>query len=112
MFNLFTKYFLNFWVWWYLVQNKNTVRALVGYWSFTLGYFNILPMAQNLFKPLFQDESKEGKFIAFPIRLTWIFIGSFFQLLLTIPLLIMYLIYLILPLLPVWAIVEYLIFLF
>jgi len=73
-----------------------------------LATFNVIPMLTNLFQPLFQDNTRMGRIIAFPIRLIWVLVGSIFQLILTIPLTMLYVIYLMLPLVPIWALLEYL----
>ena len=86
---------------------RETVMNLLRVWSFTFSYFNILPMVTNLFVPLYQDFTITGKLISIPIRLTWVAVGSFLQLLVTIPLLAFLLFYLLLPLMPLWACARY-----
>jgi len=108
MINILRKYIFGFWIWWYIIENRNVWRRISGVFNFTLGYFNVVPMVQNLFVPLFQDETRTGRLISFPIRLAWILIGSLLQIFVLIPLLAIYLTYLVLPVLPFWGIVSYL----
>jgi hypothetical protein len=103
------KYIINFWIWWYGVQSVIIAQNLFGTWTYMLGYLNIVPMLTNLFTPLFQDYSKTGRIIAFPIRLTWVIVGSIFLLILSIPLIFMFFLYLLLPLAPLVAISSYII---
>lgn len=107
MFWIFQKYTINFWLWWYIVENKIVLSRLVAIAGFTLGYFNIIPMLQNLFQPLYQDNTKMGRIIAFPIRVAWITFGTIVQTIITIPLIIAYVAYLIFPLLPFVAVLSY-----
>jgi len=107
MLRLLKKYLIDFWIWWYIVNARETVMNLLRVWSFTFAYFNILPMLTNLFIPLYQDFTIMGRLISIPIRLTWVAVGSFLQLLVTIPLLAFLLFYLLLPLLPWWACARY-----
>ncbi|KXK26793.1 MAG: hypothetical protein TR69_WS6001000814 [candidate division WS6 bacterium OLB20] len=102
------KYFINFWLWWYVIEAGQVARNLINMWSFTLGYFNVVPMARNLFVPLYQDYSAIGYAISFPIRLIWITVGSIMQLFVTVPLLLLFLMYLVLPLIPVFQLLRYL----
>lgn len=108
MIGIAKRYILNFWIWWYIIESKQVWKKIVGIASFTLGYLNVVPMAQNIFAPLYQDYSRTGRIIAFPIRLIWILIGSIIQLIITIPLLAIYLFYLVLPIMPLWAVADYL----
>jgi hypothetical protein len=101
------RYFLNFWIWWYLIKGRELLRSLTFGWNFTLGYFNVVPMLKNLFVPLYQDYSNIGILISIPIRLVWVIIGSFMQLIVTIPLVCVYLIYLVVPLLPIWGVATF-----
>lgn len=101
------RYFINFWLWWYVIEASQVARSLINLWSFTLGYFNVLPMAQNLFVPLYQDYSTIGYAISLPIRLVWVTVGSILQLIVTVPLLFLFFLYLIVPLIPVIQLLRY-----
>ncbi|MFQ5493450.1 MAG: hypothetical protein ACE5DX_04795 [Candidatus Dojkabacteria bacterium] len=107
MIEVFKHYIINFWVWWYLVRGRHVLERIVGIWNFTLGYFNVVPMLRNLFVPLYQDYSNIGIVISIPIRLVWVIVGSAMQLLITAPLLIAYMIFLMLPLLPVYGLLNF-----
>jgi hypothetical protein len=94
---------VNFWIWWYVVKAYDFAQELFGYWAFMLNYLNLPVMASNMFVPLYQDTSTVGKFISFIIRSVWIFFGGIFMIIITIPLLAVYGLYLLLPVLPVLA---------
>ena len=108
MLRLLKKYLLDFWIWWYVVNAKATIMNILRIWGFTLSYFNIVPMLKNMFVPLYQDFTLTGKLISIPIRLTWVFFGSILQFLVTVPLLVYLVFYLLLPILPIIGIVSYL----
>ena len=103
-------YFINFFLWWYLLNGKKVYINLVGKWLYTLEALNVIPMLTNLFRPLFQDQSWEGKLIAVPFRLIWVILGSSFQLVYAIILAIFFSIYLFLPLAPggiiIWNLIK------
>jgi hypothetical protein len=99
-----TKYFFNFWIWWYIVKAYDVARELFGRWSFVLNYLNIPAMATNLFVPLYQDNSVVGKFISFLIRSVWIIIGGSITLVFAVPLIAIYFVYLLLPIMPIFAV--------
>lgn len=105
--NLINKYFLNYLVWWYVIQARVVLGKLLGGWVFLLGVLNVSPMLKNLFQPLYQDYSKMGRLIAFPIRLTWVLFGAGVGFILLPIILISVAIYLFLPLMPVYGIVVY-----
>lgn len=102
---MMVKYFINFWIWWYVVKAYDIASELVVYWSFVLNYINLPLMTLNLFVPLYQDESLVGKFISFIIRLVWILIGSLLMLILTIPMVSVFILYLLVPIMPVFVII-------
>lgn len=104
------RYFINFWIWWYVVNARLILLGLIGRWSFTLSFLNVVPMLRNLFVPLYQDYSRIGIFISIPIRLVWIITGTFFQFIITIPLGIAFLVYLVLPLVPLWSIFTFILY--
>ena len=97
-------YFFNFWVWWYAVNTYDLAKNLVSKWTFILNYMNLPAMAGNLFAPLYQDRSIVGRFISFVIRTVWILFGAVVMIVITGPLLAVYGIYLLLPLMPLFAI--------
>ncbi len=97
---LIQNYILNFWVWWYFVEAKKHLKKILSDWSFFLAYLNIIPMAKNLFVPLFQDESWQGKVVAFPFRLLWAFLGSIILFLYSVAVFLGFFLYLALPVLP------------
>jgi len=107
MYKLFKRYFVNFWIWWYVIQNKELLKKGLSFWMYTMGFFKIVPMLTNLFVPLYQDETRMGRVIAFPIRFIWVIVGSLLQIAITIPLLANYLLYLALPLIPIWNVTSY-----
>lgn len=101
------QYFLNFWIWWYIINARIIGQNLLAKWNFTLGVLNLVPMLSNLFVPLYQDYSRMGIIVSLPIRLTWVVGGTIIQILVTIPLIMAYLLYLILPLLPIFAVISF-----
>jgi len=107
MLDFLQRYILNFWIWWYVIVHKAILAKLFGSWGFVLGKLNVVPMLTNLFQPLFQDFTKVGRLIAFPIRSIWVLIGSSIQIIVTIPLLFIYVVYLAMPMIPVWAVISY-----
>jgi len=78
---------------------------LVSNWALTLDSLNIVPMLRNLFVPLFQDYSWEGKIVAIPFRIFWVFFGLLFQLFYSIILAIVFIGYLLVPISPIGLIV-------
>lgn len=64
-------------------------------------------MAQNLFVPLYQDYSTIGYAISLPIRLIWVTVGSIMQIFVTIPLLFLFVVYLVLPLIPILQLLSF-----
>ena len=106
MLSLFKNYFFNFWIWWYLVKGRDILLRLTGAWSQMLALLNIVPMVKNLFVPLFQDTSWEGKLVAIPFRLVWAFFGSLIMVVYTAILLLALVFYLIMPLLPLAVVIN------
>jgi hypothetical protein len=101
------QYFLNFWIWWYVINARTFGQNLLAKWNFTLGFLNLVPMLSNLFVPLYQDYSRTGILVSIPIRLVWVVSGTIIQILITIPLVLAYLVYLILPVLPLLAVISF-----
>ncbi|HRN86719.1 MAG TPA: hypothetical protein PKU78_02785 [Candidatus Dojkabacteria bacterium] len=108
MLNLLNRYFLNYFIWWYLVQSKIILGKVFGGWMFLMNLLNVPPMLKNLFQPLYQDYTRMGRIIAFPIRLTWVLMGLFIELLLLPIILIIFIIYLILPVIPIYGFASFL----
>jgi len=106
MASILKNYFINFWIWWYLINGRGILLKLTGEWGRALGQLNLIPMLKNMFMPLYQDTSWEGKLVAVPFRLVWSFFGSLIMLVYTLLLLAVYLIYLLMPLLPVAVLVN------
>lgn len=74
---------------------------------FLLNLLNVPPMLRNLFQPLYQDNTRMGRVIAFPIRLTWVFFGMLIELLLLPVLGVVILFYMILPIIPIYGLVSF-----
>lgn len=68
---------------------------------FHLERTNTLAMAQNLFVPLFQDNSGAGKFISLPIRLIWVWLGGMLTVFLALPMFVVCTVLFLLPILIV-----------
>lgn len=99
------KYLLDFWVWWYWFFAKRVFHEAKTDWVFTLGALNIVPMATNLFTPMFKDKSWEGRLVAFPIRLTWVLVSSVVLILYSALVLVGILCYFLVPLAPIAVII-------
>jgi hypothetical protein len=97
------RYFFNFWVWWYVIIAYDLARFLLEKWGFLLNLLNLPAMVSNMFVPLYQDYSWGGKFISFIIRFVWVFFGTIVMVIATVPIVLVYVIYLLLPLMPVFA---------
>jgi hypothetical protein len=93
------KYLINFWLWWYGVRLASILKGAYSFWSLSLANLNILPMLSNLFVPMYQDQSFTGKVMSFVLRLGWVFFGSILLFLLSIPLMLVVILWLVLPLL-------------
>ena len=106
--NLINRYFVNYFLWWYIVQARIVFGKLLGGWVFVINMLNVTPMLRNLFQPLYQDNSRMGRLIAFPIRLTWVSFGMGVALVLSPVILFEILVYLFLPMMPLYGIVVYL----
>lgn len=85
---MFRDYVINFWVWWYFIKVPEWGELLLHRLVFILQYTNTLVMAQNLFTPLFQDDSGVGKMISFIIRSVWVWFGGMFSAVVAIPLIL------------------------
>jgi hypothetical protein len=62
------EYLLNFFIWWYYVQNRVILGDLISRSTFMLSFLNLIPMISNFFSPLYQDYSFIGIVIALPFR--------------------------------------------
>ncbi|MBN1331585.1 hypothetical protein JW978_01725 [Candidatus Dojkabacteria bacterium] len=103
----FQKYFLNFFVWWYLVKARDISTAFWRTWLFGFVSFRVWPMLSNLFVPLYQDNSWVGRLIGFPIRLVWGGVGLIIELMFLVVLTFIFFIYLALPIIPVLGIINW-----
>ena len=106
---LLKKYFINFFLWWYLVKGVEVVQMIWRFWLYTFIYLKVWPMLSNLFVPLFQDKSWTGRMIAFPIRLIWGGSGLVIQIFLFGIYFAVGILYFVLPLLPIVEILYFLI---
>ena len=106
MTTILKNYLLDFWVWWYWFALKRVLFEARKYWNFTAGYLNIVPMLRNLFRPMFQDNTWEGKLVAIPFRLIWSFFGIIILAIYSILLFTGILIYLLIPILPVLVLLN------
>jgi hypothetical protein len=59
-----------------------------------------IPMAKNLFRPMFGDSSSMGRFVGFFIRIWWVWLGGIMSTIMIVPNVILGLILLILPAVP------------
>jgi len=101
------KYFINFWVWWYGVQFVTVARSAFTFWSLFLARFNTVPMLVHLFVPMFQDQSAAGRVLSFFVRLFWAFTGIILQIAITIPLFIFVSVWVVLPFLCLFQIIQF-----
>lgn len=92
-----TEFVVNFFVWWYAIRVREFFKRIYGWALFILEYTNTLPMAQNLFVPLFQDNTGIGRVIGFAIRITWVWFGGMASAVFILPLGIVLLVYALLP---------------
>lgn len=76
---------------------------------FLLNLTNTLPMAKNLFVPMFGDNTGAGKFIGVFIRFWWIGFGTLFSIIMILPYLTGLIILIILPFLPLVQVARMLI---
>ena len=100
------KYILNFWIWWYFYKAKKLLASCAYTLSHTLGLLNVIPMAANLFVPMFQDKTITGRLLSLLMRVIWVLVGSAIQIIITIPVMAVFLIWIFLPLLPIIQIIR------
>lgn len=98
-------YILNFFLWWYWLNGKEFFSRLVTNWRYTLESLNLVPMMRNFFSPLYQDYSWEGKLVAIPFRLFWVFFGTVFMIFYTVGLFIVWVGYILAPIFPIVIVV-------
>jgi hypothetical protein len=91
------------------VESRIFLGKILGFWVYTMELLNILPMLRNLFVPLYQDYTRLGRIIAFPIRSTWVLVGLLLQIVIIPPILFMILVYLLMPIAPFYGIFSYLV---
>ena len=96
----FKTYFLDFWIWWYWFKAKSVLSSAWTNLLQTIGYLDLIPMATNLFQPLFQDRTWEGRLVAIPIRFGWVAVSSIIVIIYSILMLIVLVCYFLIPLLP------------
>ncbi len=101
------KYILNFWVWWYGAKFVDVLSNAYSFWSLSLANLNILPMLNNLLVPMYQDQSLTGKFLSFILRLTWVFFGSLIQFAITIPIVLVILLWVSAPIICLFEIFKF-----
>ena len=103
----FQKYLLNFFYWWYLIKAREILISLWKTWLYGFVLFRVWPMLSNLFVPLYQDNSWVGRLIGFPIRLVWGGVGLIIELCFGAILVIAFLVYLSLPMIPILGVVNW-----
>jgi hypothetical protein len=102
------EYLINFFVWYYFIKVKGFfTESILLHFSFLMNQTNTLPMARNLTKPLFQDESSLGKYLGMFIRFWWVGFGTLYCLILIIPRLLIGLLLLVMPFIPVVQILSF-----
>ena len=104
---LFKYYFLDFFIWWYYIEGIKVVKKMIADWSFVLAYLNLVPMITNLFTPLFQDNSWEGKLVAVPFRLGWVIVGGIVLMIYTLIAVLGTIAYFLLPLAPIVSFIVF-----
>lgn len=95
------EYTINFIIWWYFYKLPEISRTILFQYVFMLNKTRSLPMAQNLFKPLYGDTSSTGILIGIPIRFFWMMGGGILSTLYIIPFVLFLLLFATLPLVPV-----------
>lgn len=108
MINLLNRYFINYFIWWYAVQARIVIGKILETWIFIMNMLNVTPMLRNLFQPLYQDYTRMGRLIAFPIRFSWVLFGTLIGLVLLPIFLGIVITYLVLPIMPLYGILSYL----
>lgn len=97
-------YIINFFYWWYLVRGEQVILATIKKIIFLLESTNTLTMARNLTVPLFQDNTGMGKLFAIILRSGWVWFGGMFALLLSIPVVVKALAFLLIPVLVIMGV--------
>lgn len=92
------RYLVNFFVYWYTVEVPVAFTKMYEQLLLLLEATKTLPMATNLTKPLYQDDSPFGRNLGFVIRLLWVWVGGVGCFVMFIPVAAYYLVYALLPL--------------
>lgn len=103
------RYVTNFFVYWYRVEVPSAWRRLYKHLLYLLESTSTLPMATNLNKPLYQDDSPFGRNLGFVIRLVWVWVGGAATFVAIIPFFVYYLLYSLLPIIALLLIIYSLI---
>jgi len=104
------EYLINFFIWYYLIRVQKYIHyQVIERFIYLLNRTDTLPMAQNLFHPLFQDNSFSGRFIGFFIRFWWITIGIIVSILLIVPNIVISIILVTLPFIPIIILFSFLV---
>lgn len=90
-------YLSGFVVWWYAVNARELLFRLVKTQVFIFQITRVSDMASNLGTPMFQDYTLTGKIFGFVLRFSWVAVGGLIGLLFAIPLLLVWIIYILLP---------------
>lgn len=80
-------------------------------WALVLNQLNFIPMVRNLLVPLYQDSSLLGRFISVVIRTAWIIVTGSLLLCITFPLILLWCLWLFLPIIVALQVLKYFIFL-
>ncbi len=93
--------------WYFLIFFKDFAQKnFLNQYVFFLNKSNTIPMARNLFIPLYQDQSSTGKSLAFIIRSIWIVYGSIVSTIRIIPNLLVAVFVLMLPFIGIFFILN------
>lgn len=102
-----SKFFLNFWIWWYLVFSKELLINSFRNWLHFIASLNLVTMFRYLFVPMYQDYSFVGRMTSFLIRIVWVVIAFIVQLFYLIPLVIFNIFVVLLPIVSVIMIISF-----
>ncbi len=94
------EYFYNAFYWWYMIKVKEYFLFVRRRYLFMLNRTDSLPMARNMFRPMFGDETKMGYMIGIFIRIWWVSIGVTLSSFLIIPYILFGVFLFLLPLIP------------
>jgi hypothetical protein len=102
------EYTLNFFIWFYIYKVKDFALTVYGRFVFILIYTRTLPMIRNIYKPMFGDNDLIGRLIGFFIRFWWSLFGLIISLVYITPFVIAFIIFILLPLIPIAMLIKYL----